>query len=114
MNNTKIATSLDDTHGLRKLILDNPDLPLVIFAGEESWNGEYSYNLALIEKVAIKELAWYEDLYITKDDFRDKMYDEHADDFTISGVLMKEELDGYVDSIMRRTEFLKAIVVYVG
>lgn len=42
------------------------------------------------------------------------MYDEHADDFTISGVLMKEELDGYVDSIMRRTEFLKAIVVYVG
>lgn len=29
-----IETSLDSTKELRQLIIDNPDLPLVIFAGE--------------------------------------------------------------------------------
>lgn len=31
MNNTKLPVSLEDTTELRKLIIDNPDLPLLFF-----------------------------------------------------------------------------------
>ena len=41
MNNTNLPCSLDDTTELRKLIIENPDLPLIVFAGEESWSGDY-------------------------------------------------------------------------
>ena len=33
MSNTKLPVSLEDTTELRKLIIENPDLPLLIFCG---------------------------------------------------------------------------------
>lgn len=44
MNNTKLPSSLDDTTELKKLILENPDAPLIIFAGEEAWSDNYCYE----------------------------------------------------------------------
>ena len=35
---SKIETSLENTKKLRELILNNPDLPLLIFVGEEPYN----------------------------------------------------------------------------
>lgn len=32
-----------ETEKLRKLIIENPDCPLLIFAGEEANGGDYSY-----------------------------------------------------------------------
>lgn len=84
MNNTSIYASLDNTGELRKMILDNPDLPLVIFAGEESYTGDYSYNLAEVSKIEIKDITYDGELYVDKDDCEEG------------------------------EEFLKAIVVYVG
>ena len=46
MNETKSNCSLNDTTVLRKLILENPDLPLLIFCGEDSCSGEYPYEQA--------------------------------------------------------------------
>ena len=109
MNNTSIGTSLDNTEELRKLILDNPDLPLIIFAGEESYIGEYSYNSTEVSSVCIKELTLHEEYYLDKEDFEDKLLDKYEDKFETD-----EELDGYVEQIMKETEFVKAIVVYVG
>jgi hypothetical protein len=109
MNNTTIGTSLDDTNELRKTILENPDLPLVIFAGEESWSGEYSYNLVEVSSIHIDELAYDGEYYLDRDDFRDQLYDKHEDEFETD-----KELDDYVEKTMNETEFVKAIVVYVG
>lgn len=33
MNNKKLPVSLEDTTELRKLIIENPDLPLLFFCG---------------------------------------------------------------------------------
>lgn len=38
MNNTNLSVSLEDTIELRKLIIDNPDLPLIVFCGDDSWH----------------------------------------------------------------------------
>ncbi len=45
-----METSMGDTDKLKKMILENPDLPLCIFAGKESYSGEYCYNLAKVSK----------------------------------------------------------------
>ncbi len=33
-----------DTAELRKLIAENPDLPIVVFVGEEAYSGEWGYE----------------------------------------------------------------------
>lgn len=109
MNNTKIFTSLDSTNELKKLIVENPDLPLLIFVGEEGYCGEYAYNSAEAHGIKIKELAMHNDMYIEKDDFEDELYDSFSEDFETD-----EELTAAVKKIMEETEFVKAIVVYVG
>ena len=109
MNNTNIATSLDNTEELRKLILDNPDLPLIIFAGEESYIGEYSHNSTEVSSVSVKELTLHEEFYLDKEDFEDKLLDKYEDKFETD-----KELDDYVAKIIKETEFVKVIVVYVG
>lgn len=109
MNNTSIGTSLDNTIELRKLLLENPDLPLVIFAGEESYCGEYSYNLAVVSSVKIEELTFEGEWYIEKSDFKDKLYDKLDDEYDTN-----EKLDHAVDNIMKETEFVRSIIVYVG
>lgn len=43
-NEKKPTGLLHSTEKLRKLILDNPDLPLLVFAGEDANSGEYSYQ----------------------------------------------------------------------
>lgn len=53
MNNTSLPCLLNDTTELRNLILENPDLPLLIFAGEEAWNGEYSYESAENVRISV-------------------------------------------------------------
>lgn len=109
MNNTKIMTSLDDTDELRKVILDNPELPIIIFAGEESYCGEYAYNLAEIRTVKIKELTMLDEIYVDKDDFRDRLNDRLAATYET-----EEKLSHAIDNVIKETEFLKAIVIYVG
>jgi hypothetical protein len=109
MNNTNIGTSLDDTKDLRKIILENPDLPLVIFAGEESYCGEYAYNLAEISSVEIKELTLDGEYYIEKEEFEEKLNDRLCDDYETN-----EELEKYVKERMESQEFVKTIVIYVG
>jgi len=39
----ELNTIIHNTEALRKLILENPDLPLLVFAGEEANNGDYTW-----------------------------------------------------------------------
>lgn len=71
MNNTSLNCSLNDTTNLKNLILENlilenPDLPLLIFYGEESWHDEYPYEQAEVGSVGISELTLYNDRWMDK------------------------------------------------
>lgn len=113
MNNTKIDTSLDDTKELKELIISNPDLPLLIFCGDECYSGEYCYESAHAHGIDIKELTIYQDMYVEKDDYKDRLSDSlggMAEFEKLSDAEFEKMIDGIVDA----TEFIKAIVVYVG
>lgn len=113
MNNTTILTSLYDTKELKNLILSNPELPLIIFAGEEAYNGECSYEMAEVTSVEIAELTLYKDYYMGKEDFKDQLIDD------LSAEEEYKELSDleYIRMIYKKVEereFIKAIVIYVG
>ena len=105
--------SLKDTTVLRNLILDNPDLPVLIFCGEEAWNGEYGYTQADASQGKIEELTLYDDLWIDKDDYREKLSDDLCDEEEYKD-LSDEEYDKMLDEKVEETEFVKAIVIWVG
>ena len=117
MNNTKLPVSLEDTTELRKLIIDNPDLPLLIFCGEESWDGEHSYSSASASKGSIQELTLYESVYdavwMDREDYAEKLADDLCDDEEYKD-MTDEEYDKIIDQKVKETEFVKAIVIYVG
>ena len=117
MNNTKLPVSLEDTTELRKLIIDNPDLPLIIFCGEESWDGEHVYNSASASKGSIQELTLYDDgydsIWMEKEDYAEKLADDLYDDEEYKD-MTDEEYDKMIDQKVKETEFVRAIVIYVG
>jgi len=109
MNNTKIGMTLDDTNNLRKMVMENPDLPLIIFVGEEGWSGEYSYNSVEVVSIRIEELTYEGEYYIEKDEFKEKLLDKYSDKYDSD-----TELEKFATDIMDNKEFAKAIVIYVG
>lgn len=117
MNNTKLPVSLKDTTELRKLIIENPDLPLIIFCGEESWDGEHVYNSASASKGSIQELTLYDDgydsIWMDREDYAEKLADDLCDEEEYKD-MTDEEYDKMVDQKVNETEFVKAIVIYVG
>ena len=116
-NNTKLPVSLKDTSNLRQLIIDNPDLPLIIFCGEESWDREHGYSSASASKGSIQELTLYENVYdavwMDREDCAEKLADDLCDDEEYKD-MTDEEFDNMIDDMVARTEFVRAIVIYVG
>lgn len=113
MNNTKFECSLNDTATLRKLIMENPGLPLLIFCGEEAWSGEFPYEQADAEKAEIKELTLYKDYWMDKDDYEKKLSDELCDKEEYDH-LSEEEFNRMIKEKVAEAEFVKAIIIYVG
>lgn len=114
MNNIKLPVSLTDTTELRKLIMENPDLPLLIFCGEESYYDDgYSYSMAYASNAKIQELTLYNDIWMDKDDYAEKLSDDLAFEEEYED-MTDEEYDKMIDQKVNETEFVKAIVIYVG
>lgn len=114
MNNTNFDCSMNDTTKLRKLIIENPELPLLIFCGEDSWHDEWPYEQAIVNgQPSIQELTLYRDWWIDKDDYEDRLRDDLCDMDEYKD-LSDEEYDKMIDRKVAETEFVKAIVVYVG
>jgi hypothetical protein len=105
--------SLKDTTELRKLILDNPDLPLVIFVDGDTNDGEYCYEQADVYNCSIQELALYKDVWYERDDFKEALSDDLCDREEYRD-LSNEEYMKVIDDKVAEVEFVKAIVVYVG
>lgn len=113
LNNTNLNCSLNDTTILRNLILENPDLPILIFCGEESWHDNFPYEQVDASSGEIKELTLYNELWMDKEDYEDKLSDDLCGQEEYKSLSDKE----YNQMIRRKvaeTEFVKAIVIYVG
>lgn len=113
MNNTSLNCSLNDTTELRKLIFENPDLPLLIFCGEDSWHDEYPYEQAEASDGEIKELTLYKDWWTDKDDYENRLSDDLCDEEEYKD-MSDEEYSNMIKQKVAETEFVKAIVIYVG
>ncbi len=113
MNKTKLNCSLNDTTELRKLIIENPDLPLLIFCGEDSWHDEYPYEHADASGGEIKELTLYKDWWLDKEDYEDELSDDLCDREEYKN-LSDKEYNQMIKEKVAETEFVKAIVIYVG
>ena len=110
--NKHFECSLNDTTELRKLIVENPDLPLVVFCGEDSWTDVWAYEWAEVRSVRVDELTIYKDeMWLDRDDYRDRLRDDLCEDYEH---LSDEEYDAIIDKMVAETEFEKAIQVYVG
>lgn len=113
MNKTKLNCSLNDTTALRNLIMENPDLPLLVFCGEDSWHDEYPYEQADASGGEIKELTLYNDWWMDKDDYEDRLSDDLSDKEEYKD-LSDKEYSLMIKQKVAETEFVKAIVIYVG
>lgn len=113
MNKTKLNCSLNDTTALRNLIMENPDLPLLIFCGEEAWGGEYGYEQADVNGAKVEELTLYKDCWLDRDDYEDGLASDLSNEEGYK-YLSDEAYDAMVDKKVKETEFVKAIVIYVG
>jgi hypothetical protein len=108
-----LYTSLEDTTKLRKLILENPELPLLIFVGEEAWSDNFLYELAEVNSASIKALTVYGDYYVDEEEFEEKIADEMNNDEEYKN-LSDEDFDKAVKNKIANEEFENAIVIYVG
>ncbi len=113
MSKLKDECSLKDTTILRNLILENPELPLLIFCNEEANSGQHHYELAYASKGDIEELTLYNDYWLDEDDYRDALSSDLCDEEEYRN-LSDEEYDKMIDQKVAETEFVKAIVVWVG
>lgn len=114
MNDEKeIIASLDNCERLKKLILDNPTLPLVIFCGENSYSGTHPYEQALVDSAYLDELIEYNEKIMDRDDYENALYDDLCDEDEYQA-LSDEEYDKMIREKVASAKFTKAIVIFVG
>ena len=114
MNPTNFNCSMNDTSELRKLIVENPDLPLLVFAGEDAWRDEgYSYLQCPNIRCYVEELTLYQDEWLICDDYMDRLEDDLCNEDEYKD-LSDTEFHKMIAEKFDNTEFVKAIVVYVG
>lgn len=113
MDNTKLNCSMNDTTELKKLILENPDFPLLIFCGEEAWSGEYPYEQADARCRGVEELTLYDNYWVDRDDYEKRLSDDLCDQPEYKG-LSDEEYGRMIAKKVQETQFVKAIVIHVG
>lgn len=102
-----------DCKELKELILSNPEAPMLILCGEESWTGEYCYESQTDMYIHLDPLTLYNNIWISKDDYEEKLRDDMADDTDYKN-LSDEEFDKAVAKIVAETAFVDTICVYVG
>lgn len=108
-----------ETDELRKLILKNPDLPIVVLAGEEANSGDYQWMFCSSISFEIGEIldcdyTDYDDAVITD---RDRLEEKIADDLYDEYLGKPDE--EYEEAIKREVEkyepfWKKVIAIYAN
>ena len=105
-------TVIPDNSELRQLIIDNPGFPLIIFVGETSWSGDFPYTVANKASCEIEELTLYNNIWIDRDNYWDKLYDDLAFDEDYEN-LSDEKYLKIIDDKVARTKFIKVITIRI-
>ena len=112
---------IDDLHytaPLRKLILDNPDLPLVIIAGQDACGDRWNYTSAVCMKVEAYKgeflncnVEFSTDIYTDREEFRDDMEDYYYSRFDGA----EWEFDEYIENKLNEYDdyWIQCIILYV-
>ena len=111
---TGLLTATDE---LRKLILENPDLPMLVFAGEDCNRGEWCYescgdcSATIGEFLDCMQEVDSDRCFEDRDDFEDALRNEY-DDFDGSDA----EFEQFIDDKMAEYEpyWKKCIILYVN
>lgn len=112
INNAAFDTSLNNTAKLKELIVHNPELPLIIFCGEDCWQGDYNYNMAYAREPSIEVLTLYGDMWLPEEDVEDELSDDLSSEPEYES-LSDEEYSKMIKQKVAEMEACKAIVIYV-
>lgn len=111
MNKENFITSLKNTTELKRLIIENPELPLLIFHCCDDF--DYSvdnYILGEVTLCRVDKVTTINETYISVDDYEEELRYRYEDEcFNMSD----KEFDEFVEEKTNEAEFLKAIVVYI-
>lgn len=105
---------LNDASELRKLIAENPDLPILCFAGEDANSGNYDWEFCGAHAVKGEVLtctSFADDyVFIDREDFEDRMRDNY-DEFDGSDA----EFDQFIENeLVKYDPYWKpCIILYV-
>lgn len=113
MNDKEFNVSLKNTAELKRLIVENPELPLLIFhCSDDLEEGDYM-QAGRVTCCKIDEVTLYKNAYINKDDYREEIEDMLlANDKSVIEMTIKE-WDELVNNELSKKKFIKAIVVYM-
>ena len=113
----RLCTTIHNTENLKKLISENQDLPLLVFAGEEASSYDYSWTCCTdvsVEKGEVLDCKGPNDerLYTDRDDLQDDVEDEIYDEF---GELPDEEYEKLLKERMSEYEkyWTECIILWV-
>ena len=118
----KISTNLlHSTEDLRKLIIENPDLPLLVFAGENANNEDYPYMSCFCVKSCIGEFLDCSQTindcrcYTDRDDFEKDLAD-CLNDFEDFATMTYVEFEARLKQELAKYEpyWKKCIILYVN
>lgn len=112
INNDAFDVSLNNTAKLKELIVQNPELPLLIFCGEECWQGDYIYNMAYAREPSIEVLTLYGDMWLPEEEVEEELSDDLAFEPEYEH-LSDEEYEEMIKRKVAEMEACKAIVIYV-
>lgn len=71
-----------ETYELKKLIAENPDLPIVVFAGNDANDGDYSWTSCSCISFSVDEILEYDDAVFTnRDEFEEKIADDLCSEY---------------------------------
>ena len=107
----KEILALSDCKELKQMIIENPEAALLVFAGEEAWNGNYAYESNSNVRCRIDEVTLLGVDVLSKDGFEEELRwspPAECDDMTDA------EFDEYVKKRIETQEFVKVIAIYVG
>ena len=104
------------TKELRKLILENPDLPIVVFAGDEVNTGDYRYLTATDISAAVGEICDHpfprgENIYTDREELSDDLYEYYVNSFDGT----EREFNEYIEKKVAEYDpyWRKAIIIFV-
>ena len=117
INNKVFNLSLNDCTELRKLIIENPDLPLLIFADENAYDNGWMYSQCQVDNCEIKELTLCDDgCWRNEDDYGEYLNNAfiNSDVYPEYVNINKKEYQAMINKKIEETVGIKAIVVLVG